>query len=75
MKRELKVHVLLIARVISDHRKAHPDEKGTESYGWGGTYRDSILHRKAHPDEKGTESEFLRYLRDLNAQQSQGPSR
>ena len=37
------------------NRKAHPDEKGTESkflLSLGFLF----LHRKAHPDEKGTES-------------------
>ena len=41
------------------HRKAHPDEKGTERWKkW--KFADSNFHyRKAHPDEKGTESDLV----------------
>ena len=37
-------------------RKAHPDEKGTESGRVASYGRPPWGHRKAHPDEKGTES-------------------
>ncbi len=37
-------------------RKAHPDEKGTESDHRAFLGLVYLLRRKAHPDEKGTES-------------------
>ena len=56
MKRELKgIDAVGIGAGVFDHRKAHPDEKGTERgldyLPFGGV----APHRKAHPDEKGTE--------------------
>ena len=58
MKRELKDdHDRGLEFPYVENRKAHPDEKGTESFLWP-----QLLHacrrqdRKAHPDEKGTES-------------------
>ncbi len=36
-------------------RKAHPDEKGTESFTRSLIENGDLLSRKAHPDEKGTE--------------------
>ena len=56
MKRELKDDTVLgVSPTFFLSRKAHPDEKGTESdlrclLGF------PALGRKAHPDEKGTES-------------------
>jgi len=37
------------------HRKAHPDEKGTESWKGSPPSKMFLPYRKAHPDEKGTE--------------------
>jgi len=57
MKRELKARICPSERPgFRQNRKAHPDEKGTESlrdlfFNESGSY-----YRKAHPDEKGTES-------------------
>ena len=55
-KRELKApHLLAGTPQPSRDRKAHPDEKGTESC--FPRKRELLqLYRKAHPDEKGTES-------------------
>ncbi len=56
MRRELKVEeIRKVGRDDWRGRKAHPDEKGTESVKF---FRPLWLHtfcRKAHPDEKGTE--------------------
>ena len=56
MKRELKDSTTPTSDGRNyTNRKAHPDEKGTESpvcTGWKFVERDN---RKAHPDEKGTE--------------------
>ena len=38
------------------HRKAHPDEKGTERIPYLAANIAADVYRKAHPDEKGTES-------------------
>ena len=76
MKRELKV-VCLYQSLCSwlYNRKAHPDEKGTESLCCFDDLHELRGHRKAHPDEKGTERILtkggMRAARDL----SQGPSR
>jgi len=56
------------------NRKAHPDEKGTESCIGIGT-RLLDLDRKAHPDEKGTESQFQNRAIWQPNYRSQGPSR
>jgi len=55
MKRELKDRLGKSRYVLIWNRKAHPDEKGTES-GFDRSHRQPRIHRKAHPDEKGTES-------------------
>jgi len=55
MKRELKAEAQRIIRSENKDRKAHPDEKGTESQLLLGLAQE-VHHRKAHPDEKGTES-------------------
>ena len=55
MKRELKVHICFdCANMFTRYRKAHPDEKGTESAGFA-IEASLVMYRKAHPDEKGTE--------------------
>ena len=54
MKRELKGDIPETMSSSSVHRKAHPDEKGTESLNTR-TSDVYLHHRKAHPDEKGTE--------------------
>ena len=55
MKRELKGKTADAGVSERTHRKAHPDEKGTESHE-PSIARRVQFHRKAHPDEKGTES-------------------
>ena len=44
------------------HRKAHPDEKGTESKHGAGANAINKVDRKAHPDEKGTERKTMRKI-------------
>ncbi len=58
MRRELKVDVEEIPIPSRDYgRKAHPDEKGTESSQGLLFHLITGTRRKAHPDEKGTESD------------------
>ena len=60
MKRELKVHLVIVYMVNGkSNRKAHPDEKGTESFTLTLISGSRYAYRKAHPDEKGTESKVL----------------
>ncbi len=61
MKRELKECSFSLCPVDLQYRKAHPDEKGTES-GSSLVMGDGTLkNRKAHPDEKGTERYFANF--------------
>ena len=59
--------------MISLNRKAHPDEKGTESL-MGQSAEAEKMNRKAHPDEKGTER-FMNTQKAFMDSISQGPSR
>ena len=56
MKRELKGDDIRQGRnLVRGDRKAHPDEKGTESRMPTWIIWSGLRYRKAHPDEKGTE--------------------
>ena len=58
MKRELKAFSLIAScAILQKNRKAHPDEKGTESVPPLACSVHKARNRKAHPDEKGTESQ------------------
>ncbi len=75
MKRELKDQLPhLMMMVGQQNRKAHPDEKGTESH--VGLSKILICeNRKAHPDEKGTESLEREGFSIYSSPRSQGSSR
>ncbi len=55
MKRELKAPQDGISTARISHRKADPDEKGTESISSTIIRITGLKNRKADPDEKGTE--------------------
>ena len=76
MKRELKAWIFETGMVaVLGYRKAHPDEKGTESPYFAVFQINAVPHRKAHPDEKGTES-FSPFKHPyFSKKKSQGPSR
>ena len=76
MKRELKAECSPAPTTVQlENRKAHPDEKGTESIYSMGWLAADVDNRKAHPDEKGTESVAPGVCLPAFVSSSQGPSR
>jgi len=68
MKRELKDHNGCACYLTFwVYRKAHPDEKGTESMLPLNCRSPFLVDRKAHPDEKGTErlKDYKRMQREI----------